>query len=77
MNRWAALLLAIVGGAASALAVVAGLTVAAVGILWLFVFGDDPWPAWFEPAANAAIPLVGLLLWAGFASAIWRLLKRD
>jgi hypothetical protein len=41
-------------------------------VLWIFVFGDDPWPAWVEPAAGIAIPVFGLLLWAGIAVVIWR-----
>ena len=44
MNRIAALL-AIVGGAAVALGVLMIGTGAVAGLLWIFVFGDDPWPA--------------------------------
>jgi hypothetical protein len=76
VKRWVALLLAALGGAAAALAIVLFATVATVGILWLFVLGDDPWPGWFEPLANAAIPVVGLILWAGCAWLIWLRLKR-
>ena len=75
MNRWVALLLAIIGGAAAALAILMFGTAAAVGALWIFVFGDDPWPAWFEPTLNIAIPIVGLVLWAMFSWAIWNRLK--
>lgn len=72
MNRGVALLLAIVGGAAVALAAAMGVTVVAMGVLWLFVFGDDSWPAWIEPAMDIAIPLLGLVIWAVAASLIWR-----
>jgi len=75
VNRWVALLLAIIGGAAAALAILMFGTAAGVGALWIFVFGDDPWPAWFEPTLNIAIPIVGLVLWAMFSWAIWNRLK--
>ena len=75
MNRGIALLLAVIGGAAVALALAMFGTAAAVGFLWIFVFGDDPWPGWVEPALNIAIPIVGLALWAMFSWAIWNRLK--
>ena len=75
MNRWVALLLAVVGGAAAALTLVMFGTAAAVGLLWIFVFGDDSWPGWVEPALDIVIPLVGLALWALFSWAIWNRLK--
>ena len=75
MNRWAALLLAIIGGAAVALALMMFGTAALFGLLWIFVFGDDPWPGWVEPAFNIAIPIVGLPLWALFSWAIWNYLQ--
>ena len=75
MNRWIALLLAVIGGAAVALGLAMFVTAAAVGFLWIFVFGDDPWPGWVEPALNIASPVVGLALWALFSWAIWNRLK--
>jgi hypothetical protein len=76
VNRWVALLLAIIGGAAVALALSMFATAAIVGLLWIFVFGDDPWPGWVEPALNVAIPIVGLALWALFGWVIWSKLRR-
>jgi hypothetical protein len=76
VNRWVALLLAIIGGAAVALAPVMFGAAAVVGLLWIFVFGDDSWPGWVEPALNVAIPIVGLALWALFSWAIWSKLRR-
>ena len=76
MNRWVALLLAIIGGAAVALALLMFGTAALVGLLWIFVFGDDPWPRWVEPSLNFIAVLAGLLLWAIAARAIWYQLKR-
>ena len=76
MNRWVALLLSVIGGAACALVLLMVGTAAAMGILWLFVFGDDPWPRWVEPSLNFIAVLAGLLLWAIAARAIWYQLKR-
>jgi hypothetical protein len=75
VNRWVALLLAIIGGAAAALALVMFGTAGLFGLLWIFVFGDDPWPGWVESALNIAIPIIGLALWALFSWAIWNRLK--
>jgi hypothetical protein len=75
VNRWVALLLAVIGGAAVALALSMLGTAALFGFLWIFVFGDDPWPGWVEPALNIAIPIIGLVLWAAFSWAIWNQLK--
>ena len=76
MNRSIALLLAVIGGAAAALFALFLLGGGLLGVLWLFVFGDDPWPGWAEVALNIAIPLAGLFLWAVFGWQIWLRLKR-
>lgn len=77
MKRLLVALLAIVGGGIAAIAFMFGATAALVGILWLYVFGDDPWPAWIDPVLNAIIFGGGFLLWAFFAWAIWRqMIKR-
>jgi hypothetical protein len=76
LNRGIALLLAIIGGAAVALSLSMFGTAAIVGVLWIFVFGDDPWPGWVEPTLNIAIPVVGLALWALSGWAIWSMLGR-
>lgn len=76
MNRFAAALLAIIGGAAIALGVLMIGTGAVAGLLWIFVFGDDPWPGWAMTALNVLIPIVGLLLWAIFGWQVWLRLKR-
>jgi apolipoprotein N-acyltransferase len=72
VNRALVLLLAVIGGAAGALAIMMGFTAALMGMLWIFVFGDDPWPAWVEPVLNTAIPIVGLFLWLYVGWLIWR-----
>lgn len=71
MSRVAAALLAIIGGAAVALGVLMIGTAAVAGILWIFVFGDDPWPAWAMTTLNILIPIAGLFLWAMFGRQIW------
>jgi hypothetical protein len=40
-------------------------------MLWLYVFGDDPWPAWAVTALDVLIPVGGLGLWATFGWLIW------
>ena len=76
MNRFAAALLAIIGGAAVALGVLMLGTGAVAGILWIFVFGDDPWPNWAMTMLNLIIPVVGLFFWAVFGWQLWLRLKR-
>ena len=76
MNRAIAALLAVAGGAAAALFALMLLGGGFLGLLWLFVFGDDPWPGWAEAVLNIAIPLVGLFLWALFGRQIWLRLRR-
>jgi len=76
VNRFAAALLAIIGGAAIALGVLMIGTGAVAGLLWIFVFGDDPWPGWAMTTLNILIPIFGLFLWAVFSWQIWLRLKR-
>lgn len=75
MNRWLALLLAAVGGGTLAFAAILGAVAALGGLLWIYVFGDNPWPAWAMTALNILIPLCGLALWVVFAWVIWRRLR--
>jgi hypothetical protein len=76
VNRFAAAVLAIIGGAAVAIGLLMVGTGAVAGILWIFVFGDDPWPSWAMATLNLLIPIVGLFLWAMFGWQIWLRLKR-
>ena len=46
-----------------------------LGVGWLWVFGDDPWPAWAMNGLNVLIPVGGLVLWALFAGFIWLKLR--
>jgi hypothetical protein len=78
VNRGIAILLAIIGGAAVALAAVMALVAILYGFLWIFVFGDDPWPGWVDGSLNIIIPLIGLALWAIAGWSIWlRLTARE
>ena len=76
MNGAIAALLAIVGGGAVALGVLMLGTGALGGFMWIFVFGDDPWPGWAMTMLNILIPILGLLLWAVFGWQIWLRLRR-
>jgi len=76
VNRVIAALLAIIGGGAAALGAMMLGTGMLAGFLWIFVFGDDPWPGWAMTTLNILIPIVGLFLWALFGWQIWLRLKR-
>ena len=76
MNRIIAALLSIIGGGAVALGATMLGTGMLAGFLWIFVFGDDPWPGWAMTTLNILIPVVGLFLWAVFGWQIWLRLKR-
>lgn len=71
MNRWLALVVALAGGAVGAWAVTLAVGGALFGLLWIFVFGDDPWPAWVNPVAGAIILVVALGSWASISWLIW------
>ena len=75
MNRWVVLLLAVVGGAIAAYTTILLITGGLLGVGWLCVFGDDPWPAWAMNGLNVLIPVGGLVLWALFAGFIWLKLR--
>lgn len=51
-------------------ALVAGMALfgAAAGVLWLFVYGDEPWPSWTEGVLVAVFGLVALAIWAWLLS---------
>jgi hypothetical protein len=39
---------------------------ALTGLLWLYVFGDNPWPAYIEPVLASLFVLTVLVLWLVF-----------
>ena len=75
MNRWVALLLAVVGGGIAAYTVILLIAGGLLGVGWLWVFGDDPWPDWAMTGLNRLIPVGGMVLWALFAGFIWLKLR--
>jgi hypothetical protein len=77
VSRWLALLIAIVGGAALGYALLLVVAGGILGILWLYVFGDDPWPAWTDYVLGGAIVLGGLISWAFCSRMLWHALKRS
>ena len=77
MSRWVALLLAIVGGAIAAYTTILLVAGGLLGVGWLWVFGDDPWPHWAMDGLNLLIPIGGLILWGLFGWLIWVRLRSD
>ena len=75
MNRWLLVLLAIVGGAIAAYIAVMFIGGGLIGVLWLFVFGDNPWPQGWEAVLSILLVLIGLFFWFRFARAIWGRLR--
>jgi hypothetical protein len=71
VKRWVAATIAVILGAVVAAPVVVGITAGLAGAMWIFVFGDDTWPAWVDPAFMIAITLLALAIWAGMAWVIW------
>ena len=75
MNRWVALLLAVVGGAIAGYFTAIFSGGAMIGVLWLFVLGDNPWPEGWEYALMAICVAAGLFVWFWTARLIWSRLK--
>jgi hypothetical protein len=51
-----------------------------MGILWIYVFGDDPWPPAVEMIVSVAFVLAALLLWLGLIAlgyVVGKKLERD
>ena len=76
MKPWVALLLAIVGGAVAAYALIVPIAGGLLGVGWLWIFGDDPWPQWAMTGLNLLVPLGGLVLWAVFGWLIWSRMRK-
>ena len=76
MNRWLALAIAIVGGGVVGFFVWLGLMGAILGIAWLYVFGDDPWPGWSDYVLGGIIIIGAALIWAFCGRMIWLELRK-
>lgn len=74
MNRFAAAALAIVGGAICAWVAMMMLFGIVMGVLWLFIFGDDPWPDWVLAALEPGLVIAGLIIWFIMGRRLWRYL---
>jgi hypothetical protein len=48
----------------------------AFGVLWLFIFGDNPWPTSIESILSVVVVLIFLSLWIGSTAAGYRIGKR-
>jgi hypothetical protein len=75
VNRWLALLLAVIGGAIAAWVATLVFVGAGWGILWIFVFGDDSWPKWVEPLFTVLMMVFAVAAWVKFGRAIWMQLR--
>jgi len=71
VNRWLLLLLAVVGGAIVAYVAVLIAVGGIAGLLWIFVFGDDPWPEGWEIVVAIIAGLIGFATWFAAARQIW------
>ena len=60
MPRWLRILLTIVAAAFGGWAGLIAIGGGAAGIAWIFLFGDDPWPAWSDPVIMS-IALAGAI----------------
>ena len=76
MNRWLALLIAILAGAAAAFAASIAFVGVGYGVLWLYVFGDSSWPAWVDPAMNALLLIFAFGVWIVVGWLIFKRLRR-
>ncbi len=76
MNRVIALLLAIAGGAVAAYVAVLAIGGALVGMLWIYVFGDDPWPNGWEVVVGALLGVVAVGVFVFAARRIWLWARR-
>ena len=72
MNRWFASVLAVIAGALAAFTAAMAFVAVATGVLWIFVFGDDPWPDWVDTALGVALFAVGVSAGAAVAWLTWK-----
>jgi len=73
VNPLAAFVIALIAGAAAAFAAALMFVGIGYGLLWIYVFGDNSWPAWVDPAMNALLLIFGFAVWL---VAGWRIFRR-
>jgi hypothetical protein len=71
MNRWLAATIAIAIGIVVGGVIMLSVAAAIGSLMWVFVFGDDSWPAWVDPAFAIGMPLLWLGSAAGLAWIVW------
>jgi len=72
VNRWLALVLAIVAGGVAAFAAAIAFVGTVYGFLWIYVYGDNPWPAWVEPVMTVLLFVFTFGVGIGVAWIIWK-----
>ena len=60
----------IVGGS-----VLLGVAAALLAMAWIFVFGDNEWPKWSDPAIMSLASAVGLVAGVATGWTIWHLMR--
>lgn len=75
MNRWLALAIAVIGGGIAAFAAAIAFVGTVYGFLWIYVYGDNPWPGWVEPVMSALLLIVAFGVGAGVGWIIWTRLR--
>ena len=72
MNRWLALAIAILCGSVAAFVAAMAFVGTVYGFLWIYVYGDNPWPDWVEPAMSVLLLAVASGTGATVAYVIWK-----
>ncbi|MCC6236490.1 MAG: hypothetical protein IT299_02825 [Dehalococcoidia bacterium] len=65
-----------VAGALLGFAIAASIMVMGAATFWLFIFGDDPWPAWAENGLVVGAYAIGLAVLVVGVRAGWRRASR-
>ena len=76
MNRWLALVLAILCGGSAAFVTAIAFVGTIYGLLWIYVYGDNPWPVWVEPTMSLLLVLVSAGVGLAVGLLIWKRLRR-
>jgi hypothetical protein len=72
VNRWLALAIAILCGSVAAFVAAMALVGTVYGFLWIYVYGDNPWPDWVEPAMSVLLLAVAVGTGVTVAYVIWK-----
>jgi hypothetical protein len=72
VNRWLALAIAILCGSVAAFVAAMAFVGTVYGFLWIYVYGDNPWPDWVEPAMSVLLLAVAFGMGVTVAYVIWK-----